>query len=59
MAKHGGGHSNPAFVNDHHKSEANHAHKYNLEMTEKGKSSHDDANDYNPYQHRNVSNPTT
>lgn len=57
MSKHGGGHTNPAFVNDQHKIESNqNATHYNMEMTEKGKIPVDD---YNPYEHRNVSKPTT
>ena len=51
------GHSNPAYVNDVTDKTPK---KYSLELTEKGdKYLVAQADDYNPYAHREVEHPTT
>lgn len=49
------GHSNPAYISDGSDKTPK---KYSLELTEKG-DKYVVADDYNPYEHRNVEHPTS
>lgn len=58
MSKNTNGHNNPGFVGDEGKQNSSYdKSKLGLELTEKGQ--HDKQNVYNPYEHREVSQPTT
>lgn len=58
MSKETNGHNNPVFVRDEgNPNNSFEKSKFGLELTEKGQNIKQNA--YNPYEHREVSHPTT